>query len=303
MLQPIPHPPQPFTNACPPRASLNKLPRSHRSRIHADGRSDSERQQSSGSGPPLKAEEATDFVKWGGTLQHGRRAVVGGLGGLAIALVGNLGGMSSFLLSLDGGSLAAKSRVDVLIPVNGYKRAYNNRTGYEFQFPSSWLVDQRLYRRAVEQAEVRRGLDPPSLRRQDVPERRVAEPQVAYGPPGSTGEENVSIIAAPIQSGFRLQGLGSAEKAGQRFLSTTIAPPGSGLEAQLLSATERLDEQGTLYYTIEYTVKSPKFHRHNSSVYGIRGGLLYTLNVQCPQDKFEAEASVLRPITDSFNIL
>lgn len=34
-------------------------------------------------------------------------------------------------------------------------------------------------------------------------ERRVAEPQVAYGPPGTSGEENVSIIAAPIQSPFR----------------------------------------------------------------------------------------------------
>lgn len=49
---------------------------------------------------------------------------------LRAALVGNLGGLSSFLLSLDGGDLAGKSRVDVLIPVNGYKRAYNRRTGY-----------------------------------------------------------------------------------------------------------------------------------------------------------------------------
>lgn len=49
---------------------------------------------------------------------------------LRAALIGNLGGLSSFLLSLDGGDLAGKSRVDVLIPVNGYKRAYNKRTGY-----------------------------------------------------------------------------------------------------------------------------------------------------------------------------
>lgn len=31
----------------------------------------------------------------------------------------------------------------------------------------------------------------------------MSEPQVAYGPPGTSGEENVSIIAAPIQSPFR----------------------------------------------------------------------------------------------------
>lgn len=34
----------------------------------------------------------------------------------------------------------------------------------EFQYPASWLVDQRLFRRAAEQAERRRPLDPPSLR-------------------------------------------------------------------------------------------------------------------------------------------
>jgi hypothetical protein len=45
-------------------------------------------------------------------------------------MVGNLGGITSWLLSLDGGEVAARSRVDVLIPVNGYKRAYNTRTGY-----------------------------------------------------------------------------------------------------------------------------------------------------------------------------
>lgn len=34
----------------------------------------------------------------------------------------------------------------------------------EFQYPASWLVDQRLFRRAAEQAERLRPLDPPSLR-------------------------------------------------------------------------------------------------------------------------------------------
>ncbi len=34
----------------------------------------------------------------------------------------------------------------------------------EFQYPASWLVDQRLFRRAAEQAERQRPLDPPPLR-------------------------------------------------------------------------------------------------------------------------------------------
>lgn len=37
----------------------------------------------------------------------------------------------------------------------------------------------------------------------------------------------------------RLEELGTAEQAGQRFLSTTVAPEGSCREADLLSATSR----------------------------------------------------------------
>ena len=39
--------------------------------------------------------------------------------------------------------------------------------------------------------------------------------------------------------GFQLESLGGARQAGERFLSTTVAPEGSGREAQLLAATER----------------------------------------------------------------
>ncbi len=49
---------------------------------------------------------------------------------LIAALVGNLGGLSSFLLSLDGGALAARQHLDVLIPVRGYRRALNTNSGY-----------------------------------------------------------------------------------------------------------------------------------------------------------------------------
>lgn len=262
---------------------------------------DSER-VSSNDGPRLRGDDAVETIAWGGTLPSGRRAVVGGLSGLLIALVGNLGGITSFLLSLDGGKTAARFRFDALIPVNGYKRAVNKQTGYEFQYPVDWLVDQRLFRRAAEAAEKRRSLDPPALRENQA-ERRVAEPQIAYGPPGSTGEENVSIIAAPIAAGFKLEELGSAEQAAERFLSTTVAPPGSGREATLLSATSRRDENGTLYYYLELTVEGPTLFRHNVSVYAARGGLLYTLNVQCPEKKWSTEAAKLRPIAQSLQIL
>lgn len=105
---------------------------------------------------------------------------------------------------------------------------------------------------------------------------------------------------APIGETFRLQDLGDARGAAQRFLSTTVAPEGSDKQARLLMASERYDsaailcantgaqssppaawvhssvvpcrrdENGELYYTCEFTVQSPKFFRHNLSVYAVR---------------------------------
>lgn len=69
--------------------------------------------------------------------------------------------------------------------------------------------------------------------------RTVAEPEAAYGPPGSTGEENISVVVAPIQPGFRLESLGTAEQAGRRFLETTVASINANREATLLAAESR----------------------------------------------------------------
>lgn len=69
--------------------------------------------------------------------------------------------------------------------------------------------------------------------------RNVAEPVAAFGPPGSSGELNISTIVAPIAQGFELTSLGDAREAGDRFLTTTIAPEGSKLQASLLSTSER----------------------------------------------------------------
>ena len=67
----------------------------------------------------------------------------------------------------------------------------------------------------------------------------MAEPVAAYGPAGSTGEENLSVICAPIRDSFQLSSLGTPQEAAQTFLDTRVAPAGSQLRAQLLQASER----------------------------------------------------------------
>lgn len=94
--------------------------------------------------------------------------------------------------------------------------------GYTFLYPAQWLADQTLYRRYAERIERQAALDPPSLRGGRT--RRAgggAEPTAAFGPAGSTGEENISVVVAPIRDGFTLQRMGTPEEAATRFLETT----------------------------------------------------------------------------------
>jgi hypothetical protein len=106
----------------------------------------------------------------------------------------------------------------------------------EFQYPARWLADQTLLYRAAQRAEAARSLDPPSLRRQ---RRDVVEPSAAFGPAGSTGEENISVVVAPIYQGFKLESLGAADAAGRYFLDNIVAPAGSDKTATLIAAQER----------------------------------------------------------------
>ena len=69
--------------------------------------------------------------------------------------------------------------------------------------------------------------------------RVIAEPEAAYGPPGSSGEENISVVVAPIQPGVKLEDLGSAEEAGRRFLETNVASINANREANLIHAQSR----------------------------------------------------------------
>lgn len=56
-----------------------------------------------------------------------------------------------------------------------------------------------LYRAA---GKAERSLDPPPLRNSEQGRKKVNEPIVAFGPPDSSGELNVSVIVSPVPSDF-----------------------------------------------------------------------------------------------------
>lgn len=82
--------------------------------------------------------------------------------------------------------------------MNGYKR-YVASGAYEFVYPDSWLEDVTLYRRRIERAEFQRGVEFKQLEDMErvAKGQAVVQPAVGFGPPAGTGEENLSVVAAP----------------------------------------------------------------------------------------------------------
>ncbi|CAK9874901.1 unnamed protein product [Sphagnum jensenii] len=228
-----------------------------------------------------------------------RRFVLGTSVGLLVALGANFLGVTSALLSLNP-ALSRAARVDVLYPVQGYKRCLETSRGFEFIYPAQWVGDQRLLYRAVERAERERSLDLPSLQQQQ--NRRSIDPVVAFGPPGSNGELNVSIVVAPTLPGFMLEKLGGPKEAGETLLHRFIAPEGSNKVANLVNA-ERRDNMGVVFYTLEFIVEGPAFSRHNVAVYATSSGELFSLNAQSPKALWPNVQNQFREMANSFRLL
>lgn len=154
--------------------------------------------------------------------------------------------------------------------------------------------------------EKQRSLDLPPIRQNARPKgmRTKYDPSAAFGPPGSTGEDNISVIIAPIQDGFRIENLGSPETAAQKLLDATIAPPGGDKKAELLNSSSRVTELGDLLYSLEFTVeKVGAWKRHNVAVIGAQDNILYTFNAQCAEARWDQYWEKYIPAAESFKLI
>ena len=258
----------------------------------------------------------TDAVVYGGTLPPTRRLVLGTTLATFFAVGGNFGGVTSALLgSTDGLERLGRSlRLDAVVPISAYKRHYvlnasaspvgGYSTGFEFVYPATWLADVTIAQRNARLQELSRSLDPVALRGEEAlrRQRMLKSPLVAaaYGPRGTTGETNASVVKSPIDAGFDVRNLGTPEEAAKRFLST-VAPPGSGRIAYLASASSREGRDGSLFYTIEYVVQNTKLGwiRSNDSVYGQKDDIWYTFNAQAPMDGAAVPREDLKQVSPS----
>ncbi|KAL5228941.1 hypothetical protein ABZP36_017206 [Zizania latifolia] len=235
-----------------------------------------------------------------------RRLVVGASTAAAAAVGANFGGVTSFLLGLSP-ELGRSLRLDVLYPVGGFTRCLDSENGFEFIYPASWVGDQTLLYRGVKKAELQRSLDPPPLtngKSQSRP-RNISEPVAAFGPPGSNGELNVSVIVSPVPQDFSIEAFGGPKDVGEVVLRRIARTKrGPDINATLIDAALREDAENKVkYYKLEFRVESPSFRRHNVAVCCAKNGKLYTLNAQAPESVWKAAEKDFLAVADSFSLV
>ncbi|CAK9180255.1 unnamed protein product [Ilex paraguariensis] len=232
-----------------------------------------------------------------------RRRLLTGIGTASLVAVGaNFAGITSFLLGFSP-ERSRSLKLDVLYPIRGYRRCIDSNEGFEFIYPASWVGDQTLLYRAAGKAE--RSLDPPPLSYMTPNDRRrqnVNEPLVAFGPPGSSGELNVSVVVSPVPLDFSIEAFGGPKEVGEAVIRT-ITGSGQRLDVKgtLIESNLRQDSLRNIkYYELEFRVESPTFQRHNVAVCCVRSGRLFTLNAQSPESAWPKVKSDFYKIVDSF---
>ncbi|KAK1571490.1 hypothetical protein Q3G72_018101 [Acer saccharum] len=230
-----------------------------------------------------------------------RRRLLVGIGSASLVAVGaNFGGITSFLIGLSPES-GRNLKLDVLYPIGGYSRCIDTNEGFEFVYPASWVGDQTLLYRAAKKKEFQRSLDPPPLNKVKSKKLNINEPVVAFGPPGSSGELNVSVIVSPVPLDFSIEAFGDAKQVGESIVKKITGS--GGVKGSLIKSSVREDlVRNVKYYELEFRVESPTFERHNIAVCCSRNGRLYTLNAQAPESVWPRVQSDVHSIAHSFTL-
>ncbi|CAN0914189.1 PsbP domain-containing protein 7, chloroplastic [Linum grandiflorum] len=242
--------------------------------------------------------------------KFGRRLLLGTGSASLVAVGANFGGLTSFLLGLSPDT-GRNLKLDVVYPIGGYRRCIDTTDEFEFIYPANWVGDQTLLYRAAARTELQRSLDPPPLNNStSTTDRRrrsnVNEPAVAFGPPGSTGELNVSVIVSPVPPDFSIEAFGGAEEVGRAIVRTIAGRRPDQVKGTLMKSSLRLDsddQRNVKYYEIEFRVESPAFRRHNVAVCCAVDGRLFTLNAQAPESGWIDVEKDFRRIAESFRLV
>ena len=119
--------------------------------------------------------------------------------------------------------------------------------------------------------------------------------------------ENVSVAISKLETIKTLEEIGDPEAVGMRVLKRIVAPEGSGRQAKLLSATQRVaqkKESGDRnYYVFEYAVQRLQGEpRHDLVTVSTNRGNLYTLNISSSEKRWDKVKDLFSRVAKSFTI-
>jgi len=235
-----------------------------------------------------------------------RRLAAFGFLGLGIALAGDLFGVTDALLNAapEGAKDAARrARLDTYYPIGDFKRYIDDEYRYEVLYPMRWLGDQAVYVARTQARSKMLSTDPDSVLRSMKAPRGPAA-LAAFGPPGGTFAENLSVFRSPV-AGLKLRNLGAPRDAAQKLLDTSVAPPSSGKTATLLAAEERADGAYAFEYLLQLPTRrdgQPGRVLHNLAVCVIRGDELFTLTILCPEPDWPSREALFCRVAESFRV-
>ncbi|KAI3916340.1 hypothetical protein MKW98_004781 [Papaver atlanticum] len=199
--------------------------------------------------------------------------------------------LSSFLISQTGLGGIALSQ-----PLIEFREYLDTFDGYTFNYPKNWI------------------------------QVKGAGADIFFRDPYVL-DENISLeISSPSSSNYKsVEDLGPPQAAAEKvlkqylteFMSTRL---GVRREANIVSTSSRVADDGRMYYQVEVNIKSYastnelavmpqdrvtrlEWDRRYLSVLGVENNQLYELRLQTPENVFLEEESDLRRIMESFRVM
>jgi hypothetical protein len=195
--------------------------------------------------------------------------------------------------------MVESSGLDTFYPRGNYKRYKTDL--YTFVFPKQWVADTSL-----ELAKAQRRAATLDYRMRQNNNAMLAQlPDAAFGPAGNTkGDTNVSVLRSNIPMGsFETLKATILETGPEKYLSTLLAPEGSGRTVSLISAMQNREDSFQVEYYVEIRGRA-SLQLRAISVIAAPSDQLLTLTVVSPAENWTGKSEKqFRAIASSFHTL
>jgi photosystem II oxygen-evolving enhancer protein 2 len=170
------------------------------------------------------------------------------------------------VLSTAAGAVALTQNVNPSYALSGFNVVKETREGYQFIYPVGW---QEI-----------------SVDGQAKVFKDIIEPL-----------ESISLNIYPTER-ESLKDIGTAQEVAETLVKQALSAPGA--LGKLLSAKERTDKDGHLYYSFEFVSKTKSYERHALTTVTITQGKFFTLTTGSSERRWDKMKDRLNAANDSF---